>query len=102
MLGYIQSDLVVVPEGLDEQCWAALYQLAHYFCLRRLMNICEQQLISILATHNCESLLEYSLEKDMAVLSLHSGEALFRKKMEEGSTLVQLGKSEKTGKEEKL
>lgn len=102
MVGYIQTDLVVVPEGLDEQCWAALYQLAHYFCLRRLMNICEQQLISSLAAHNCESLLEYSLEKDMAALSLHSGEALFRKKMEEGCSLAELERRERTGKEEKL
>ena len=58
LLNYILVDKVVVPTHMSSYSWFELYSLADYFCLGRLMSICEKELCLLVDEHNCEQILE--------------------------------------------
>lgn len=61
LLNYLQLDLLVVPAQIDESLWMVLFELAEYYCLGRLMAICENMLISKVTDCNCEEIMLFAL-----------------------------------------
>jgi hypothetical protein len=45
--------------------WMELFEMADYFCIEKLKNICEQQICSFVNEINCDEVMNFSLELQM-------------------------------------
>jgi hypothetical protein len=52
LVNFLERGYLVVPEGLDEDCWKSLMQLGEYFCIP-IRQLCEGELIRRISHQNC-------------------------------------------------
>ena len=71
-------DLVVIPEKMSFRNWMELYVLAEYFCLERLLSICEQQICNEISDESCHAILEFGLRNSIETLSLSCADYMIK------------------------
>lgn len=78
VLNYLLIDKLVVPVDMGLFSWMELYEMAEYFCVNRLMVLCEQQICGFVNEKNCDQIMGFSLEMQMETLALFCADFLIK------------------------
>lgn len=100
-MNFLLLDFVIIPENMNYRNWIELYELAEFFCLRRLVVVCEQQICNHISDETCSDIIEFGLKNRIETLALSCADYII-KSMVNKEDKYQLELAAKTESKDKI